>query len=80
MASQKNLIISMITPLDAAHGGIGFLAVANSWWLNFLNPIVQVGITLGGVWYLIYMIRVKRMELKLQRLEYERQLKEKIKY
>ncbi len=41
-------LIAIITPRDAAHGGLGFLAVANIWWLNFLNPVVQIGVTLDG--------------------------------
>jgi hypothetical protein len=72
MPSKLTQLSAIVTPLDAAHGGLGFLAVANSWWLDFLNPIVQIGVTLGGVVYLYYMVRAKRMEWKLARLEYAR--------
>lgn len=73
MQTKIEHLTSVITPLDAAHGGLGMVAVLNGLWLDWLNPVVQIGITIGGAVYLYYMIRSKRMEWKLKRLEWERQ-------
>ncbi len=73
MQTKIEQLTSVITPIDAAHGGLGLVAILNGLWLDWLNPIVQIGITIGGAVYLYYMIRSKRMEWKLKRLEWERQ-------
>ncbi len=31
---------TVVTPIDAAHGGLGVIAVLNGLWLDYLNPLV----------------------------------------
>ena len=76
MIKKIEQIASLVTPVDIAHGGLGVVAVLNGVWLDLLNPLVQIGLTIGGAWYLYYMIRAKRMEWKLKRLEFEEKTKE----
>ena len=60
-------LVPLITGADLAHGGLGFIAVVNGVWVDWFNPIVQILISVGGLVYLYYMIRAKRMEW-LQRI------------
>jgi len=67
-------VVKIITPADTVHGTLGVGAMLNGLWLDWLNPAIQIALTIGGAIYLYYMIRAKRMEWKLKRIEYERQI------
>ena len=66
---------SIITQTDLAHGGLGFAAVLNGYWTDYLNPVVQPLVAIGGLVYLFWMIRAKIMEWKLSKLEYDEKKK-----
>lgn len=76
MGQKLEQIASVVTPVDAAHGGLGIIAVLNGLWLSYLNPIVQILVAVGGLVYLYFLIRSKRMEWRLKQLEYKQKLKE----
>lgn len=71
---MQTRIIDLITPADTVHGGLGVFAVLNGLWMEWLDPLIQIALTVGGLVYLYYMIRAKRMEWKLKRHEYEQKI------
>ncbi len=77
MTGRIQQISMAVNAADITHGGLGLLAVLNGYWTEYLNPVVQIGITLGGVVYLYYMIRAKRTEWLLNKNKLNRETSEK---
>lgn len=71
MSQHIKQIATLITPADLTHGGLGFIAVINGLWLDYLNPFAQILVTVGGLFYLYYMIRNKRAEWKQRQRDLE---------
>lgn len=77
MTGRIQQIAMAVNAADVTHGSLGILAVLNGYWTDYLNPFVQVLITIGGVFYLYYMIRAKRTEWLLNKNKLNRESAEK---